>query len=144
MPGQFDGPRDIGYDPARECYSIEYDRTRDPPSIELIVAIATIEDRGTDEVEPLYETIDPDALDAIFREESEATAHRNGRLSFVFSGREVTVWAEGRIDIALTDAERERATAASDADGPESEEQDGVNWGRDPTGTEESEDTSMR
>ncbi|WP_224449609.1 HalOD1 output domain-containing protein [Haloprofundus salilacus] len=119
MPGQFDRdePRDISYDPEREQYSVKFSRTRDAPSIELIVAIAEIEGRDTDDIEPLYEAIDPDALDAIFQQDSETTAERNGRLSFVFNGRDVTVWSDGRIDISLSDTERERAASEREDEG---------------------------
>ncbi|KTG11198.1 hypothetical protein AUR64_04510 [Haloprofundus marisrubri] len=103
-----DDARDVSYDPERGCYSVEFDPTRDAPSVEIIVAMSTIEDRRTDDIEPLYEVIDPDALDMVFRRGSEVTAERNGRLLFAFNGREVVVYGDGRIDISLTDAEIER------------------------------------
>ncbi|WP_224268912.1 HalOD1 output domain-containing protein [Haloprofundus salinisoli] len=115
MSGPLDSPNGIHYDSDRERYTVEYDRVRDTPSIQLIVAIAEIEGRNIDQIDSLYETIEPDALDAVFRESSTAAVERNDHLSFVYNGREVTVWADGRIDIGLTETERQRLSSGNDA-----------------------------
>lgn len=46
---------------------------------------------------PLYETIDPDALDALFRGRADDPA---GRVRFVYSGHEVTVDRSGAVTVS--------------------------------------------
>lgn len=64
-------------------------------SSSVIDAVAT--DCGADplELDPLYEVIDPDALDAMFRGRDAP-----GSVSFVYAGRQVTVTADGEVAVA--------------------------------------------
>ncbi|QCJ45640.1 HalOD1 output domain-containing protein [Haloprofundus sp. MHR1] len=139
MSGQSGGDRqrDISYDPERNQYSVEFDRARDVPSIVLVGALAEIEGRDTNDIEPLYGTVDPDAIDTIFQRDSRTTAERNGHLTFDFDGRTVTVWAEGRIDISLSDAERDGAdTRRDETDENGAEESEHVEGRRDDENVE--------
>ncbi|WP_049927822.1 HalOD1 output domain-containing protein [Halopiger goleimassiliensis] len=45
----------------------------------------------------LYDAVDPDALDALFRPQYDGTPRTGGRLSFVVDDHHVTVTAEGEI-----------------------------------------------
>jgi hypothetical protein len=67
------------------------------PSRSVIEAVADATERDPTDLDPLYETIDPDALDAIF--ESTADRYRPSSktcVSFRFEGCEVAVHADGR------------------------------------------------
>lgn len=46
------------------------------------------------ELEPLYDAIDPDALEALFRPGAV------GRVEFTYHGHAVTVHSDGRVDVA--------------------------------------------
>ena len=64
--------------------------------------VATVAERaGTDPVAlpPLYDTIDPDALDAIFRD------GRPGRVSFGYAGYEVTVCGRDQITVICEESD---------------------------------------
>jgi hypothetical protein len=72
----------------------------------VVRAVAKISDRdsagtnpddGADLFEPLYETIDPDALDALFRDADDEP--RSGVIEFAYSGYEVTVRSAGLVTV---------------------------------------------
>ena len=72
-----------------------------PLSEAVIVALAT--DAGLDdpiavatEFGPLYDAIDPDALDALF--ESSATTDRSGGVTFTYADRTISVDSSGRVE----------------------------------------------
>ncbi|MFC7045722.1 HalOD1 output domain-containing protein [Halobacteriaceae archaeon GCM10025711] len=44
----------------------------------------------------LYDTVDPDALDALFRPTADGVA-RSGELTFTVEDYRVTIWSDGRI-----------------------------------------------
>lgn len=69
--------------------------------------VATVADRaGADPIDlpPLYDAIDPDALDAIFRD------GRPGRVSFEYVGYEVTVCGRDQVTV-VCEAPTSGATA---------------------------------
>lgn len=73
---------DFGYSPEDgERFSI----ADDPPSRAVVQAVASIEGIETLELPPLYESIDPDALDALFRGDAD------GRITFTYNGYTITV-----------------------------------------------------
>lgn len=68
----------------------------DPDATASEAVVATVADRaGRDPVSlpPLYDEIDPDALDAIFRE------GRPGRVSFRYAGYEITVCGRDQVTV---------------------------------------------
>lgn len=74
-----------------------------PSSVERIVeAVAAHADTDPLELPPLYEAIDADALDALFREGCD------GSVQFRYADRDVTFYSEGSVEIdgeAVRDAE---------------------------------------
>ncbi|ODR80855.1 hypothetical protein BG842_02515 [Haladaptatus sp. W1] len=76
------------------------------PSIVVLIQAAIAARDGPDpsECPPLYEAIDPDALDTLFaplHRESE----RNGKVMFEYCGYLVTVHADRTVELELIDAE---------------------------------------
>ena len=55
------------------------------------------------ELEPLYDCVDPDALDALFRPLPEDRPRSHGRLSFSFDEYEVAVHGHGEIIVDVSD-----------------------------------------
>jgi hypothetical protein len=67
----------------------------DEPSRAIVAAVADAEGwESIDDHEPLYERIDPDALDALI------ASMTDGRVTFSYQGYEVTVDADGRVRLA--------------------------------------------
>ena len=65
--------------------------------------VATVADRsGTDPIAlpPLYDSIDPDALDAIFGDD------RPGRVTFSYAGYEVTVCGRDQVTVICEESSR--------------------------------------
>lgn len=91
------------------CSRTEYDhRTRhetDGPgslSVTVVTAVSEALDAEPMEVDPLYRSIDPDALDALF----ESTIGEDGssaRVSFTHDGCSVTVRGDGEVLVTLLD-----------------------------------------
>ncbi len=78
---------------------------REPSIVVLIqAAIAARDGPDTSECPPLYEAIDPDALDKLFaplHRESE----RHGKVIFEYCGYEVTVHADRTVELEPINAE---------------------------------------
>lgn len=68
-------------------------RGRETAAEAVIQTVAETTDTDPLELPPLYETIDPDALDALI-EDMQA-----GSISFTYTGREITVHSDGTVTI---------------------------------------------
>jgi hypothetical protein len=51
------------------------------------------------ELEPLFGRVDPDALDSLFSDGAGSIVRTEGQLSFPMAGCEVTVTADGGVDV---------------------------------------------
>ena len=73
-----------------------------PASVAVINAVSAV--TGTDPVElpPLYETIDPDALNSLF--EARDRTGSSPRVEFTYNGFDVTVRDGPRVTVERTDA----------------------------------------
>lgn len=82
-----------------DAISEQYDER--PASARVVEALALA--TGTDplEIEPLYRSVDPDALDALFRTGDA------GWVRFTHHGHEVTVHADGHVAVDGTGRSRE-------------------------------------
>lgn len=71
----------------------------EPPSTVIATAIAILQDAPPVELDPLYETVDPDALDAVlgdpYVDESESAL----RVTFTVSDCHVIAHSDGRITV---------------------------------------------
>ncbi|WP_339104716.1 HalOD1 output domain-containing protein [Haloterrigena salinisoli] len=69
-------------------------------SIAVVTAIAS--ERGVEptELPPLYESLDPDALDALFAP-TRTGGPRRGRLEFTYAGHEVVVECGSDLEISV-------------------------------------------
>ena len=61
------------------------------------IVTAITELTGRDEIEPVHERIDPDALEALFRPIDEGRRREEGYVTFPLAGFDVTVDANGLI-----------------------------------------------
>lgn len=69
-----------------------------PPSEAVVAAVAAAENVAQTDLPPLFDSIDPDALDSLF--ESGPLAERStGTVSFSYAGHEVSVTADGQVDL---------------------------------------------
>lgn len=75
----------------------ECDRERVRPSVVVPKAIAAREDVEPAELDPLYEVVNPDALDTIFDPHPDRVARLEDEVRFRYQGHLVTAKANGRI-----------------------------------------------
>lgn len=86
-------------DPSETGDTHEFDFEGTPSEAVVEAVAAVLETDPVDGLEPLYEAVDPDALDSLF----ESTAERNrdgGLVSFAYGGVVVTLYADRRIVVA--------------------------------------------
>jgi len=83
--------------PEQTPYRIRYDP--DGERALSTVVVEALEAAGGDvtDVAPLYESLDPDALDALFETRPNGTPRTRGEVSFVVAGYGVTVTADGHV-----------------------------------------------
>ena len=75
----------------------EYDWTSVTPSTAVVETVAVASDREPAGIEPLYEVIDPDALDALIRSNGDEPAGDGITATFEFGGQSVTVHGGGSV-----------------------------------------------
>lgn len=85
----------------------EWDRAEEP-STAIVEAVAATTGRDSSALSPLHEHIDTEALDALLTFGADPDAQRLS-LSFVYEGVEVTVDADGGIDVRAEATIAERA-----------------------------------
>lgn len=73
------------------------------PSEAVVEALADAKGVDPLELDPLYEVIDPDALDALF-DGAAADGRRQGRIEFRTAGYRVEVTSTGRVHVTSLDA----------------------------------------
>lgn len=87
------------FHPESKTYHTRVDwKSQEPLSTTVISAVAAITGIEPTRLEPLYQRVDPDALDSLFRPREE-TERTGCSLSFVLAGCEVTVHGRGEIVI---------------------------------------------
>ncbi|MFW6003695.1 MAG: HalOD1 output domain-containing protein [Halanaeroarchaeum sp.] len=93
----------ISHDPELGLHSARYDPETTPPSLAVVALQAAVADEDPTDSAPLFEAIDPDALDAV-------AAGREGgvppvRISFEYEGYTVTVDSAGALSIGETESD---------------------------------------
>jgi hypothetical protein len=77
-------------------------------STAVVEAVAEAEGISPTEMEPpLHRAIDPDALNELFGPE-RSSPDGEFRVSFTYSGYEITVWGPERIEVQRADEQRDR------------------------------------
>lgn len=87
------------------------------PSVAVVEAVADTIDCDPYDVPPLYEIVDPDALDALFSPKYDGTPREAGMIVFTLAGCEVTVFDYGRVTVRRIDttATESESSPASDS-----------------------------
>lgn len=70
-------------------------------SLASTIAIAVAETKGVppESLPPLYDTVDPDALERLFAPCNDGTPRARGRTAFPMAGCEVTVRGDGTVSV---------------------------------------------
>lgn len=85
-------------DGANGLYRVDYEWTMDvDPSTVVTTAVASLAGVGVEELPPLNGTVDPDALDELFRPRRNEASRGIGEVRFSFAGYDVTLHTDGTI-----------------------------------------------
>jgi hypothetical protein len=88
----------VDYDP--QTGRCDVDLTEwDSLTAAIIDVLAALTDNQPETMDPLYDVVDPDALDALFHSQSEQI----GRIQFHYGGHDVTMQSEGQLIITEPD-----------------------------------------
>lgn len=93
---------DVEYDPEIDAYSATFDPDDVSANAAVIDSVAAVLHRDPLDIDPLYEYVDTDSLDALV----EAAAGKSSphlSTSFRFEGTDVTVRGDGTITVAPDD-----------------------------------------
>lgn len=82
-------------------------------SEQVVSAVAAACDIDPLELPPLYDVIDPDALDRLFEHGALAEGNSIGRVTFTMAGCEVVVHSDGAVD-ATAPGDRSPTSSAKD------------------------------
>lgn len=74
-----------------------FDWTARTPSTAVIEMVAIAVDREPTELEPMYEVIDPEALDSIVGQNGEYPARKNTTVAFTLNDHDITVRSDGTV-----------------------------------------------
>ena len=83
-----------------------YDWAVTPPPIAVIETIAVALDRETEAFGPLYESVDPDALDVLLRSNASSAAPNDLTVRFTVADRQITVHSSGDVVVPADPLER--------------------------------------
>jgi hypothetical protein len=84
-------------DSDRGLFRLDFDVRHRDPSTMTVLAVEEVADARMEKMTPLQESIDPDALDAIFGPRPDGTSRTDLSVTFQFEGYEVTVESDGTI-----------------------------------------------
>lgn len=93
----------------REPYEVRHEPASDAPVSNAITqAVATVTETEPETLRPLYEVVEPDALDRLFAPTSatDTETTRDGHVVFPYEGCTVRVTADGRVVITPSEDRR--------------------------------------
>jgi hypothetical protein len=90
----------------------------DSQPVSQTVVLAVAEATGDDAMElpPLYDTVDPDALNELFDSSTGGAVGRSGRVEFTYAGCDVTVHADERVAVSPVAEQPSRAAPTLSSD----------------------------
>lgn len=74
----------------------------------VVTAVADLTDSEPEDLEPLFATIDPDALEALFEPTRDGVTRSPERVTFTYSGCEVVVSGDGTVSASRAGRETSR------------------------------------
>ncbi|WP_227357367.1 HalOD1 output domain-containing protein [Haladaptatus salinisoli] len=69
----------------------------------IITTVAEADGQSVDELEPLYNAINTEALESLFASRADGSSRPDGKISFQYAGYWVTVSSDGAVEIETDD-----------------------------------------
>lgn len=87
-----------GYDSTTETYHVQHDwESGKPLAMTVVTVVEVLTDRETTEIEPLYESVDPDALEQTLRSLRIPGDEVGGKVGIEFAGLSVVARSDGHV-----------------------------------------------
>lgn len=95
----------VGYDPETESYYAQYDTESSEALVTTVVqSVAALTGKTPVELDPLYATIDPDALQQVLdNSRSDSSKQESVSVTFNFASCEITLYCDGTMRIEPPD-----------------------------------------
>lgn len=68
----------------------------------VVRTVAAYSGRPPKELPPLFEVVDPDALDLLFQPLDDGTPRQGGAVAFEYAGYHVRIDFDGRVDVSVS------------------------------------------
>ena len=91
------GTESAGGGGADGAVRVQYEWASTPPSIAVIETVAVALDRETTALGPLYESVDPDALETLLQSNGSSATPSDVTVTFTVADRQVTVHDSGEV-----------------------------------------------
>lgn len=98
----------IEYDPRTDTYHVRYDQSVSV-SVAVMTAVSHITGKDLTQITPLYERLDPEALDTLFASKRRSS---NTHVSFTIEDCRVTVRGNSEITIQLNGCDGSVSTSS--------------------------------
>lgn len=82
-----------------------YDWEAVRPSAAVVEMVAIARDRVPSALEPLYEAVDPEALDLLLRRDGDPGNVAEATVSFTYAGYDVTVGSDGELTVTPAESD---------------------------------------
>ncbi|WP_232686521.1 HalOD1 output domain-containing protein [Halobacterium zhouii] len=79
------------------------DLNEGPVSQHVVEKVSEVTDTDPTDLEPLFNTVDPDSLNTLFSDIQSASPRDEGHVAFPIAGCQVTIWADGRVEVEEND-----------------------------------------
>lgn len=86
-----------------------YDWETTQPSTAVVEMVAISADRDPIDLQPLFDSVDPDALDAIIRQDGVTRTDGDAHVSLRYAGHDVTVRSDGEVAVTPIPADGSEA-----------------------------------
>lgn len=80
----------------------------EPLSLRVTQAVTDAADISPEELTPLYQSIDPEALDSLFAPTYSETSRSKGLVQFIYADHEIIIHSTGDVDVNPIDASDEQ------------------------------------
>jgi hypothetical protein len=74
-------------------------RPSDSLTERIVTTVAEEKGQAVDELEPLYDVINPEALDSLFATRADGSSRPDGKISFQYAGYWVIVSSDGAVEL---------------------------------------------
>lgn len=87
--------------PSAEVFETAFDWSETTPSNAVVETISAVSSREPTALTPLYESIDPDALDMLVQSTDEKDYVESVNISFTFDDVYISVYGSGKVAVEL-------------------------------------------